>query len=192
MKINAISINLTLMLALFLFSLNSISTSSAKGLTPMSPDVARVYDAIYQVGLKNPQKGIELAYLIHDESKRFNIDPKVMIAILVVESNFRQDVVSSTGDISIAQIHIQTWGKEFLRLNRMAIDENKMHNNKAYAISRMAEILSILAGRHHKQKDWYANYHSKTPELKHTYYKKLLVQFKKMKKVDLALNQSSI
>jgi hypothetical protein len=192
MKIKENYINLTIVISLSVFSLISLSPLSAKEVNPVSPAVVQVYNSIYQVGFQNPEKAMELASLISTESKKYKIDPKVMVAIIMVESNFKQEAISRTGDISMAQINIKTWSLEFKRLKRVSIDEQKMHNDKAYAISRMAEILSILSRNHTNKKDWFASYHSKTPDLKKVYYEKLLVQIKKMKPVSLALNQKII
>ena len=139
-----------------------------------------IYNSIHRLGYNNQAKGMKIAGLINQSANLYNVEPKILVALIMVESSFRQEVVSSTGDISLAQINVKTWTKEFKRLKRSDISEKRMHSDQAYAISRMADILSILASRHKNKKDWFAYYHSSTPRHKKAYFIRVSAQLKKM------------
>ena len=175
---------------LIFFFFSGVTASSEAKVQDNRVEIEKVYNAIYRVGYKNPQKGMKIAGLIYKESIHYNINPKVLVAIIMVESSFRQDVVSSTGDISLAQINVKTWTKEFKRLKRKGLDEKRMHKEPAYAIARMAEILSILAERHEGKKDWFAYYHSSTPEHKKAYFNRVVNKLAMMDKTLSLINSN--
>lgn len=137
---------------------------------------------------------------IHLALKKFNIAPQIMISIIDVESDFQYTKISSTGDLSIAQINPDIWNKEFAWMKKPLIDPNKLTTMKqTYAMEKMAKILSVLKTRHEKKdRRWYARYHSNTGKLKHTYLKKIDQRMKmlakanvhqKTKQIDLAYNK---
>jgi soluble lytic murein transglycosylase-like protein len=66
-------------------------------------------DAIYNVGFKNREQGYMLAQLILNESQKSHIDPNLLVAIIMVESSFNQNAISTTGDLSLAQINVPIW-----------------------------------------------------------------------------------
>ncbi len=112
----------------------------------------------------------QIALKLYKASRKFSVDPKIMIAIISTESSFRNNVVSSTGDISLAQINTVVWDKEFTRLGLGKIDIKLLKKDEAYALNKMGKILSILKERHAKKdKQWYARYHSKTKVHKDRY-----------------------
>lgn len=110
---------------------------------------------------------------IHTYSKKYQIDPYIMLALIKVESDFDSQAVSATGDYSLAQINYKVWQKE---LKREGIELNfyKLKNNSAYAIEKMALILQILKKRHAKKDPyWFARYHSNTKKFKSKYLLKV-------------------
>lgn len=114
------------------------------------------------------------AVLISLAAKKYDIDPRIMISILKVESDFRQHAVSHTGDYSVAQINFNIWSKNFNKMDRAPLKYEKLLEDEAYAIFRMAEILNILK-KEHSKKDvhWFARYHSSTPKFKNLYISRL-------------------
>lgn len=127
------------------------------------------------------QKTNKLAAKIYDNSIEFGVDPKIVIAILATESNFRNNVVSHTGDISMAQINEKIWNHEFTRMGQAKLDAHLMKHNENYVIYKMTKILSILKSRYQKKDPhWYASYHSQTKEFKDIYVQKLKRHFKQM------------
>ncbi len=116
----------------------------------------------------------EMAVMIAKVSKKFNILPEIMVAIIDTESNFKASMVSSTGDLSIAQINVDVWNKEFSRLGLPIINKEKVVLDLEYSLHFMAEILSVLKARYAQiDPNWFARYHSSTPKFKNNYFKKL-------------------
>jgi hypothetical protein len=161
---------------------HKVSDKKTKKVT--NPQIYQISDSIYQVGYKNKENGLRIAEVIYRESKRHNIDPSILVAIIMAESSFEQDAVSETGDISIAQINMDIWNKEFERIKHEPIDEERLSKDMDYAIDRMAEILEILAKRHKTKKDWYGYYHSATPEYKLPYVRKIHSNLAKINQLD--------
>ena len=58
-----------------------------------------------------------IATQISEALKKYKIEPQIIVAIIDTESNFKSDKVSSTGDVSVAQINVEVWNKEFFRMN---------------------------------------------------------------------------
>ena len=111
----------------------------------------------------NEEKTLKIAHHLFNVSKKYNIDPKVMIAIIDTESDFDNTKISTTGDLSLAQINTDIWNKELVRMKLPTIDSKRLKIDEKYALNQMAMILSILKNRH-SQKDnkWFARYHSHT------------------------------
>ncbi len=116
----------------------------------------------------------KIAYLINKNAKKFKIDPKIMLSIIDTESDFRQDAVSSSGDISIVQINADVWVSEFKRRGMGELNVAKLKKSEGYAILKMAQILNELKTKHAKtDPKWFARYHSKTLKFKNPYAKKV-------------------
>ena len=111
---------------------------------------------------------------ILDTSLKYKLDPRVLLAIIDTESDFRQGMISHTGDLSLVQINPGVWNKEFARMKRTLIDAKKLQGSEAYAIDRMGEILHILKSRYSSDDGkWFARYHSRTKKLKNLYHSKV-------------------
>lgn len=118
----------------------------------------------------NEKKRREIALALYQTSKKYSIDPKIMVAIIATESNFNNAAVSVSGDISLAQINTKVWDVEFNRLGLGKIDKKLLKKDEAYALNKMGKILSILKTRHAKKDSkWYAVYHSRTKKFKNVY-----------------------
>lgn len=122
----------------------------------------------------NEEKRDEMAAMIAKISKKFSIRPEIFVSIIDTESNFQTGMVSSTGDLSLAQINVEVWNKEFARMNLPGIDKQRVVSDLEYSLTFMAEILSVLKTRYADIDPlWYARYHSSTPKYKYEYFKKL-------------------
>ena len=122
-----------------------------------------------QPNLKEAKRN-QIAKGIFVASKKYSVDPKIMIAIIATESNFNNAAVSVSGDISLAQINTKVWDVEFNRLGVEKMDKKMLKKDEAYALNKMGKILSILKARHAKKDaKWYAIYHSKTKKFKNLY-----------------------
>lgn len=117
-------------------------------------------------------------------SKKYNINSQIMIALIDSESDFNAQMISDTGDLSIAQINLEVWNKEFkwMGLSLIQIQELKKPDQH-YALLKMGLILSIIKKRHEKKdRRWYARYHSNTMRHKKDYLKKIEVRMNLLKK----------
>ena len=144
------------------------------------------------------QKADRIGTLVIFASKKYKIDPRLMLSIIKVESDFSQLAHNSysckykretdkkkCGDHSVAQINYHIWKSEFIKLGRKPLDYNRLKSDDAYAVFRMAEILNILKNNYSKKEaSWYARYHSSDIKLKKTYQVKVDKEFLKIKDIN--------
>jgi soluble lytic murein transglycosylase-like protein len=159
----------------------SESTSIKQGFVKT---VVKFETAIMKLNNNIDQKeATRLATIIAIESKKENIDPRIVLAILNTESSFNQAAVSLTGDISIAQINPRVWSvQRFKKKIGRDLNHKRLRKDEAYAISRMCLILSYLKKTFAtKDKWWFARYHSSTPVYKSEYIGQLMISFRKLK-----------
>lgn len=143
--------------------------------------ISKVDEAIYAVIKLPDRERKRFATLITLSCKKYDLDPRIMISILKVESDFNQKAISSTGDYSVAQINFKIWAKNFRKMDRAPLHFERLKQDDAYAIFRMGEILAELQKNHSKHdKMWFARYHSNTPVFKNKYISRLKIHFKKL------------
>jgi hypothetical protein len=136
--------------------------------------VEEIVTIISEVYGKQPNDNIRLiASAIAKETESHHLDYKMMLSIIKVESSFDQSTVSSSGDLSVAQVNYEHWDPEFKRLHYPKLDKEKLKTDISYSVKIMADILSILKKRHQKDALWYARYHSGTPSKKIAYAHKV-------------------
>jgi hypothetical protein len=134
-----------------------------------------------------------VAVKIHQALTKYQIPPQIVVAIIDTESNFNQDVVSSTGDLSMAQVNAEVWNKEFLRMNLGAIDIERLKADESYSLEVMTQILHILKTRYEKKdRRWYARYHSRTEKHKKVYLLKLESRLKQLENANLLFKTPSV
>lgn len=134
----------------------------------------------------NAKKRVEIALALYQTTKKYAIDPKIMVAIISTESNFNNAAVSVSGDLSLAQINTKVWDAEFERLGFGKIDKKLLKADESYALNKMGKILSILKNRHAKKDaKWYAVYHSKTKKFKNAYDGKVQTRLRMIASVSL-------
>ncbi len=111
---------------------------------------------------------------------KFKVEPQIMVALIDTESNFQYSKVSTTGDLSIAQVNVEVWNREFTRMKMPLIKKKDLvKKDQQYAMNVMAQILTILKSRHGKSdRRWYARYHSNTTKYKMDYLRKIEVRMK--------------
>lgn len=122
----------------------------------------------------------KIANDIHHAIKKYKVEPQIVVSLIDTESNFSYSKVSSTGDLSLGQVNVEVWNQEFKRMKLPLISKEKLvTEDQAYAMEKMAQILSILKKRHAKKdRRWYARYHSNTAKYKLDYLKKIEVRMK--------------
>lgn len=134
----------------------------------------------------NDKKREDIALALYQTSKKFQVDPKIFVAIISTESNFNNAAVSVSGDLSLAQINTKVWDVEFKRLGLGKIDKKLLKADEAYALDKMGAILSLLKNRHGKKDaKWYAIYHSRTKKFKNIYDGKIQERFRTIASVSL-------
>lgn len=147
---------------------------------PNKPVVIAKMMKTLQPSMSKVQKN-KLSLKMHQVLAKYDIAPQIVVSIIDTESNFNQDAVSSTGDLSMAQVNVEVWNREFARLNRPLIDSEKLKKDEVYALETMAEILTLLKNRYEKtDRRWYARYHSKSKKFKGLYLEKLERRMKKL------------
>lgn len=120
-----------------------------------------------------------IATQISKALNKYKVEPQIIVAIIDTESNFQSDKISSTGDLSVAQINVDVWNKEFVRMKLKPMSKTKIKADQGYALMKMAEILSIIKKRYAKKdRRWYARYHSNTHNHKKGYLHKLEIRLK--------------
>ncbi len=145
---------------------------------PNKPSIINNMIAVVQPELK-PESRDKIAKQMAKALEKHKVEPQIMVAIIDTESNFFSSKVSSTGDLSVAQINPDVWNRELVRLKREPIDLSRIKVDQEYALTRMAEILEILKKRYAKvDSKWYARYHSSTRHLKKGYLRKLEMRLK--------------
>lgn len=155
------------------------------------PAIARMISVLkprFSVAQRN-----KLAHKIHGALKKYQIPPQIVVAIIDTESNFNHKLVSSTGDLSLAQINVEVWNKEFARMKLELIDTERLIADEEYSLEIMAKILNVLKTRYEKNdRHWYARYHSKTMKYKKDYLTKLTSRMKLLERSErsqiLAMN----
>ncbi len=154
----------------------SVFSTAASPLSFSAKDVTRNNVNIISKMIKAVQPELEknnrnrIAYSLYMTTKKYKVDPKLMIAIIGTESDFVNSKVSTTGDLSLAQINTEIWNKEFSRLGLDKLNAKRLKKDEVYALSKMAEILNILKARHAKNDSkWFARYHSHTKKYKNLY-----------------------
>lgn len=122
----------------------------------------------------------KIANNIQSAVKKYNVEPQIIVALIDTESNFHSDKVSTTGDLSIAQVNLRVWNKEFERMKMPLIEKEKLiTTDQTYAIHTMTQILSIIKKRFgNKDRRWYARYHSNTKKYKNEYLRRIEVRMK--------------
>lgn len=127
----------------------------------------------------------KIATNISDAIKKHKVEPQIIISLIDTESNFKYYKVSSTGDLSLAQINVEVWNQEFKRMKQPLIQKEKLvTEDQAYAMEVMAKILHTLKSRHGKRdRRWYARYHSNTTKYKMDYLRKIEVRMKLLSQI---------
>lgn len=155
-----------IILVLFIIFSPSILTSSNYGIT--------TFDKILKVSSLSKEDSFKLSKIIDHNSKKHKINQDIFISIIKTESDFNQSAISETGDVSIAQINVKVWNKEFKRLGLPLISKNRIKYDVEYSVNIMGEILSIVRKRNKKDRHWFARYHSNNNKFKKIYLAKLL------------------
>lgn len=113
-------------------------------------------------------KSFAVESLVIKHSKHFNLDKQLVLSIIKVESNFNNDAVSHTNDYGLMQIN-----KNTAKIFGFSIPRIK--KDKDYAIYCGTFYLSYLRYKYsHKDKYWWARYHSNTPTFKQKYIRRIL------------------
>lgn len=118
----------------------------------------------------SPILNLELIEAIQKASTKYNIEPKKMLKIAFVESSLNVNVKprynkNGTQDIGVFQINTIHWNNKCKKYNLESVQGNALC---------AAKLINMHSRFKQRDKQWLARYHSKTPSIKHRYYKKLV------------------
>jgi len=118
--------------------------------------------------ISQPVEAKELGKVADKYAKQFNIDRRLVRAIIKVESNWDNSAVSNTNDYGLMQINKNT-------ITYFNFDLKKIKKDPDYAVYCGVFYLAHLRYRYGlKDKYWWARYHSSTPHLKRKYIRRVL------------------
>jgi hypothetical protein len=143
-------------------------------LLAQSPTVAQVQ----LVRGVSHSRAVRVARHIDEASSRYNIDSRILVAIIRAESNFEAGIKSCwivlrhrrcevTCDYGIAQVN-ELWIKKW------KLDAKRLQFDDRYNIMIAARILSTIQKEFGDQEgNWYGRYHSGTPSKRAVYENRL-------------------
>lgn len=166
------------LVAAFMLTLILSTTAQPLSFSKKDIDANHINLIAKMIGAIQPELKISnrnrIARSLYNTTKKNKLDPKLMIAIIGAESDFVNSKISTTGDLSLAQINTEIWNKEFSRLGLSRLNSKRLKKDEVYALSKMAEILNIIKARHGKKdRKWFARYHSSTKKFKDIYSLKI-------------------
>lgn len=128
----------------------------------------------------NPNDCLKFANDISVSVAKYKVEPQIMVALIDTESDFQYTKISNSGDLSLGQVNVEVWNKEFARMKRpLILRDELVKKDQRYAMDVMGQILSILKKRHSKKdRRWYARYHSNTTKYKLDYLRKIEIRMK--------------
>lgn len=115
---------LTLLLSILVFSLQTPSAfvfsdlnpdqaqdsaAQASAVSPSDPAVAAIETFLEKYGVKSAHRS-RLATAVIASSRKYDINPRLVASIMVVESRGDAFAISEKDSIGIMQIHLPTWG----------------------------------------------------------------------------------
>lgn len=172
--------NLVITLLILLAPLNK----SFSAMKPETYDTMIIGSAIRILNPKiDPAYANTLSSYIRKVAIMFDLDYRLFVLILKVESDFNHKAVSTTGDLSIAQIYHKYWMKPHRRAHLKVTGHllDNILDHEFYALMVMGEILKLNQKFVQEDLYWFARYHSNTPEFKEKYIKKMKEAYAKIK-----------
>jgi hypothetical protein len=133
----------------------------------------------------DPTDRFKFANNIQASIAKHKVEPQIMVALIDTESDFQYTKISDTGDLSLGQVNVEVWNKEFDRLKIPLIKrEDLLRQDQSYAMDVMGRILAILKKRHGKKdRRWYARYHSNTTKYKLDYLRKIEIRMQMLSQI---------
>lgn len=126
----------------------------------------------------SPKRTTALGKHIERWAAQYDVDPKLLVAILKQESDFRPGLLSCyvvhrykacfvSCDYGVAQINA-------LWIKKWRLDAQRLRYDDGYNIGVAARILAMLQREYAADEpDWYGRYHSGTPSKKALYLSRL-------------------
>ena len=131
----------------------------------------------YGIHAKATLLNLELINAIEKASEEYNIEPKKLLKIAFVESSLNVNVkprynTNGTQDIGPFQINTIHWHNTCSSYDLESLEGNTMC---------AAKLIRKHSRMKHRDKQWLARYHSKTPRFKRAYHAKLVKAEKYLK-----------
>lgn len=109
----------------------------------------------------------QIHHSVDKYSKVFNIDRKLILAIIQVESNFKVNSKSNTKDYGLMQLNHKS-------MNVFCNNKKRLISDIDYSIMCGVAFLSKIKKKYgRKEIYWWARYHSSTPIHRDRYIKKI-------------------
>ena len=144
-------------------------------LAPLHSRIVTLYDP-----RGNPRPKTEDRYCFKRYGKLYNIDPDLLRAISIVESqgkNVKRGNHNGTADYGHMQINT-------INVNRFNLDTTRLVNDPCYCTEQAARILNELFLKYGRRWETIGMYHSFTKARRRRYYKKVRHVYEMLKKID--------
>ncbi len=120
-----------------------------------------------------------MAKAIHKETKKAELDWRLVTAIFFQESSLRLDPQNChknhCQDFGLGQVRLKVWGDHF------DIDRNRILSDVHYSVHVSVKVLKDYKRRYGKKElNWFTRYHSNKPELRFAYMQHLNRAFYKI------------
>src|SRR5439155_21462588 len=84
---------------------------------PMLDPSVRTIDHLLSIYGVDPDRRARTSKAVVESGKKYNLDPKLIAAIVIVESGANPFAISESNSVGVMQIHLPTWGSTADREN---------------------------------------------------------------------------
>jgi Transglycosylase SLT domain len=104
----------------------ALGAPAQAGLIPtVDPAIHSIDHLLSFYGIE-PRLRVRISKAIVDSGKKYNVDPKLIAAIVIVESRANPFAISEADSVGVMQIHLPTWGETADRenINLFKVEDN--------------------------------------------------------------------
>lgn len=138
-----------LLILLFVLLAFPVQSHVRKGCVSRDPVYCQITERSPNINRKYARR---LSFTIRSASKRHDVPPRVLTAILGAESSFRLNVVNKDADFGIAQVNIHN-------IRAYKFDKNRLVTDLRYSVNAGAKVLYWFKDTYSaKEEQWYLRY----------------------------------
>jgi hypothetical protein len=102
-----------------------VAEASFMPIMPIDPAVHSI-EALLSVHEHNSEQRSRIAQAVVQSGRKYNVDPKLVASIIIVESHAQPFAISDHNSIGIMQIHVPTWAEtaDHENINLLKIEDN--------------------------------------------------------------------